>query len=71
MGGLREQGTALLLISHDIAVVAQLCARLAVLDKGRIVDRGSPDHLLAAPAHPRTAELVSAARALSAGARRD
>jgi ABC-type oligopeptide transport system ATPase subunit len=38
-----------------------------VLDRGKVVDRGLTREVLAAPAHPRTAELVSAARALSAG----
>jgi peptide/nickel transport system ATP-binding protein len=69
LGRLAEQGVALLLISHDIAVVAQVCARLVVLDKGRIVEQGRTREVLAAPVHPRTAELVSAARVLSSGAR--
>jgi peptide/nickel transport system ATP-binding protein len=69
LGSLRGQDVALLLISHDIAVVAQVCPHLVVLDKGKIVDQGPTREVLAAPAHPRTAELVSAARALSAGAR--
>jgi peptide/nickel transport system ATP-binding protein len=67
LGGLPRRGVALLLISHDIAVVAKVCARLVVLDRGKVVDRGLTREVLAAPAHPRTAELVSAARALSAG----
>jgi len=61
LSGLPRRGTALLLISHDIAVVARVCARLAVLDNGRIVEHGPTYEVLAAPAHPRTAELVSAA----------
>jgi len=65
---LPQHGVALLLISHDLAVVAQVCPRLLVLDLGRIVDQGPTHRLLTAPAHRCTTELVSAARALSAAA---
>lgn len=68
LGSLPQRGVALLLISHDIAVVAQMCARLVVLEKGRVVDQGPTHEVLAAPAHSRTAELVSAARVLGAAA---
>jgi peptide/nickel transport system ATP-binding protein len=71
LGGLPRRGAAFLLISHDIAVVAQVCARLVVLDRGRVVDQGLTHEVLAAPAHPRTAELVAAARVLSAGRRHE
>ena len=68
LGGLSKRGLSLLLISHDIAVVAQVCSRLVVLDRGRVVEQGLTGEVLTAPAHPYTAGLVSAARALSAGA---
>jgi peptide/nickel transport system ATP-binding protein len=71
LGRLPERGVALLLISHDLAVVAQVCARLVVLDRGRIVEQAATHEVLAAPVHPPTAELVSAARALSAGRYRE
>ncbi|MFJ9348584.1 ATP-binding cassette domain-containing protein [Streptomyces sp. NPDC101237] len=62
----REQGTALLFISHDLAVVAQLCARAAVLRDGRIVEEGPTDSLVRRPRQPYTRRLVAAARATGA-----
>lgn len=61
---LRErEGTAFLLVSHDLALVAGLADRIAILDAGRIVERGGPD-VLRAPAHPVTRALVAADLAL-------
>jgi oligopeptide/dipeptide ABC transporter ATP-binding protein len=48
------------LISHDLAVVAHICARTAVMFRGRIVEIGDTDALFANPAHPYTRELVDA-----------
>ncbi|MFF4309305.1 ATP-binding cassette domain-containing protein [Streptomyces sp. 900105755] len=59
----REHGTALLFISHDLAVVARLCPRAAVLKDGRIVEEGATDSLVRHPQHPYTQQLVAAARA--------
>jgi ABC-type dipeptide/oligopeptide/nickel transport system ATPase component len=56
---LREQRKlALLLISHDLGVVAQLCRRVLVLEHGRAVEEGPVERVLAAPEHPFTRELV-------------
>jgi ABC-type glutathione transport system ATPase component len=56
---LREQRKlALLLISHDLGVVAQLCRRVLVLERGRAVEEGPVERVLAAPEHPFTRELV-------------
>ena len=51
-------GTAILLITHNIAVVASLCRRLVVLYAGRVVEDGPADELLAAPRHPYTWALL-------------
>ncbi|MFJ3899858.1 ATP-binding cassette domain-containing protein [Streptomyces sp. NPDC090083] len=59
----REHGTSLLFISHDLAVVAQLCPRAAVLKDGRVVEQGATDTLVRNPQHPYTQRLVAAARA--------
>ncbi|WP_100501381.1 ABC transporter ATP-binding protein [Geodermatophilus chilensis] len=60
--------TALLLISHDLAVAASLCTRLAVLDHGRVVEDGSVGQLLTAPRSPvATAALAAAHRFASVG----
>ncbi|GLW22794.1 ABC transporter ATP-binding protein [Microbispora triticiradicis] len=56
----RRRGTALLLISHDLAVVARLAGQIAVLFAGLVVERGPAAALLASPAHPYTADLLAA-----------
>ncbi len=63
----REQGTALLFISHDLAVVNQLCRRVAVMYAGRIVEMGPTTAVLAAPAHPYTRGLMDCVPRLGAG----
>ena len=49
-----------LLISHDLAVVAHLCAEVAVMFQGRIVEQGDPLTLFRDAAHPYTRALVAA-----------
>lgn len=61
---LDARGAALILISHDLALVARLCERVAVMDGGRIVEEGPTSHILADPQHSTTACLVDAARTL-------
>ena len=56
----RQADVTFLLISHDLAVVAHICATTAVMFQGRIVEIGSTDVLFANPAHPYTRELVDA-----------
>ncbi len=53
-----EAGTALLWISHDLAVVAGLADRVCVMYAGRIVEEGSTTQVLATPAHPYTHGLL-------------
>ena len=50
-----------LFIGHDLAVVRLLCARIAVMMQGHIVEIGPTEALLQAPAHPYTAALLAAA----------
>ncbi len=59
----REAGSALLLISHDLALAGRWCQRIAVLDQGRLVEQGPARQLLTAPASPLARRLVAAARA--------
>ena len=54
----RERGVALLLITHDMGVVAQVCDRVAVLYAGRLAEEGPVAPIFAAPAHPYTAALI-------------
>lgn len=55
---LNQAGVALLLITHDIAVVRRLCTDVAVMLAGEIVERGPCADVLANPAHPFTRQLV-------------
>ncbi|OKI44683.1 ABC transporter ATP-binding protein [Streptomyces sp. TSRI0281] len=63
---LKESGTALLLISHDLAVVAQLADRIAVMTQGRVVETGSTGQVLGTPRHPYTRALIASVPALDA-----
>jgi peptide/nickel transport system ATP-binding protein len=66
-----RSGLAVLVIVHDLALVAGLCTRVAVMALGRIVEEGAPEVLLAHPASSATRELVAAARSPArAGVRR-
>jgi oligopeptide/dipeptide ABC transporter ATP-binding protein len=56
----RESGLAILLISHDLAVVAQLVDRLVVMYAGRVVEQGPAGELLSRPSHPYTEGLLRA-----------
>jgi oligopeptide transport system ATP-binding protein len=56
----RDLGTAMLFISHNLAVVRHLSHRVMVLCAGRIVEIGERDALFAAPAHPYTRALLEA-----------
>jgi ABC-type dipeptide/oligopeptide/nickel transport system ATPase component len=56
----RESGTAVLFITHDLGVVAEACGRAMVMRAGQIVESAPTDRLFRAPAHPYTAELLSA-----------
>jgi peptide/nickel transport system ATP-binding protein len=55
-----DTGMALVLISHDLGVVADICSRVGVMYAGRIVEQASADRLFAHPAHPYTRGLLAA-----------
>lgn len=57
-----SEGSALLLITHDLAVAAALCHRVVVLLDGQVVENGLVSDLLEAPRHAHTRQLVQAAR---------
>ena len=52
-------GLSVLLITHDLAIVAETCDRMAVMHEGRIVEEGSVEDVFRAPVHPYTRELLA------------
>ena len=55
-------GASCVFISHDLAVVSQLCSDVAVMLDGEVVERGTADRVFHAPEHPYAAGLVATAR---------
>jgi peptide/nickel transport system ATP-binding protein len=62
----QDTGTALVMITHDLGVVAGLCDRVNVLYGGKIVERGDRHPLFASPRHPYTAGLLASIPRLDA-----
>ena len=62
----REQGTAMLLITHDMGVIAETADRVAVMYAGRIVEIGPVRDVVKAPRHPYSAGLMAAIPPLAA-----
>jgi peptide/nickel transport system ATP-binding protein len=59
LADLRESfGTALLLITHNLGIVAEACDRVAVMYAGQIVEEGAVRQVFSEPAHPYTRELL-------------
>lgn len=56
----RENGTAILLISHDLHVVRKLCGRVAVMQRGKLVEDGPVEDIFHAPQHEYTKQLLRA-----------
>jgi ABC-type glutathione transport system ATPase component len=55
-----ELGLTIVLISHDLAVVARVCSALAVMSRGEVVEEGAPQQVLTSPRHPYTQSLLAA-----------
>ena len=61
----RNFGTALLLITHNLGIVAESCERVAVMYAGKIVEEGPTREIFVDPAHPYTRELLRSTISLS------
>jgi oligopeptide/dipeptide ABC transporter ATP-binding protein len=59
--------TAIVFVSHDISVVAQICDDLVVMYGGRVMESGRTEEVIASPQHPYTQGLIRAAMSVSGG----
>ena len=57
----RDTGMAMVLVTHDLGVVANMAEQVVVMNKGRVMESGAAEPLLSAPAHPYTRQLFNAA----------
>jgi oligopeptide/dipeptide ABC transporter ATP-binding protein len=62
-----ERGTALILITHDLGVVAGMCERVQVMYSGTLVETGTADQIFAQPRHPYTLGLLQSMPRLDVG----
>src|SRR5262249_42002022 len=56
----KQTGTSILLITHDMSVIAKMCDRVLVMYAGQIVESGSVDAIFSHAKHPYTQKLLSA-----------
>ena len=61
----QAHGTSVMLITHDMGVIAETCDRVAVMYAGRVVEIGPVDEIIHHPAHPYTAGLMASVPSLS------
>ncbi len=57
----KETGMGVILVTHDLGVVANMAQQVVVMNKGRVMESGLAKDILGAPAHPYTAKLFAAA----------
>lgn len=56
----RKLGTSIILITHDLGVVAGMCDRVVVMKDGEVVETGTTEEIFSAPKHPYTVRLLNA-----------
>ena len=61
----KDHGTSIIFITHDLAIVAELCDRVAVMYAGSIVETGTVDQIFTNPKHPYTRSLIGGLLPLS------
>ena len=64
----QDSGMSVLLITHDLGVIAEMCDRVAVMYAGRVVEQGAVLDIFDRPAHPYTRGLLASRPKISAGA---
>ncbi len=57
----QETGLTIVLVSHDLGVIAQMADRIAVMYAGHVVETGTAEQVLSTPRHPYTAALIASA----------
>src|SRR5690606_3741422 len=62
----KEHGTAVMLVTHDMGVIAETADRVAVMYAGRLIEIGAVEEVLNRPAHPYTRGLMASIPALGA-----
>ena len=63
----KEENSSILLITHDLGVVAEMCTRVIVMYAGKIVEEAPVDVLFAKPSHPYTQGLIASVPKLGSG----
>jgi ABC-type polar amino acid transport system ATPase subunit len=59
MQGLAETGITMVVVSHELGFIREVSDKVLVLDKGEIIERGTPQEVFENPTHPRTKEFLS------------
>jgi oligopeptide/dipeptide ABC transporter ATP-binding protein len=67
---MHERGMSLLFVTHDLAVIGELCDRVVVMYAGRVAETGAAEAVLTAPRHPYTDALLRSAPSMAAGGKR-
>jgi peptide/nickel transport system ATP-binding protein len=65
----QELGMSVILVTHNLGLVAEMCERVAVMYAGEVVESGTTEEILTRPRHPYTAGLVASLPAMQPGSR--
>lgn len=63
----KQMSLAILFISHNLAIVAQMCEKLIIMQSGKIVEQGKVNNIFYAPKHPYTKKLVESVNFFNKG----